>query len=88
MTVTLTIAAEKADNIVFAVEAGMERLRKKFSPERPPEACCHTCGGLLYRDYVRLRQIDAEGQPIWLHIGSCLTQFASSRRRAAEARIG
>ena len=85
MTVTLTIAAEKADNIVFAVEAGMERLRKKFSPERPPEACCHTCGGCFT---VTMLAYDAEGQPIWLHIGSCLTQFASSRRRAAEARIG
>ncbi|MBT4427022.1 MAG: hypothetical protein HOC88_08990 [Rhodospirillaceae bacterium] len=87
MTITLTIATEEADNIVFAVEAGMEKLRRKFAPERPPDACCHACGDTLLHDYVRLRQIDGNGQPIWLHIGSCLTKFASSHCDAAEARL-
>ena len=80
-------AAEKANHIVSAVETGMARLRKKFAPERPRDASCHACQGLLTEGYVRLRRSDHVGQPIWLHIGPCLSHYASLSRRAAESRL-
>ncbi|MBT5675835.1 MAG: hypothetical protein HOJ07_09110, partial [Rhodospirillaceae bacterium] len=51
------------------------------------DAFCHACGGNLIGEYVRLRQADLVGRPIWLHIGPCLAHFASLRRRTAEARL-
>jgi len=87
MSDTSVISANGANCIVSAVEAGIERWREKFSPDRPSDAHCHICGGGLLRDYVRLRQFDTLGRPIWLHIGPCLAQFASRRRRSAELRL-
>ncbi|PPR23567.1 MAG: hypothetical protein CFH39_00582 [Alphaproteobacteria bacterium MarineAlpha10_Bin2] len=87
MSNTTVVKANGANHIVSAAEAGMERWREKFAPERPLDACCHTCGGGLQRDYVRLRQEDLQGRPIWLHIGPCLAQFASWRLRSAESRL-
>lgn len=87
MSDSTRITAHVANCIVSAVEAGLERWREKFSPERPSDARCHACGGGLLRDYVRLRQTDVRGRPIWLHIGPCLAQFASRRRRSAESRL-
>ena len=55
MSNTTVVKANGANHIVSAAEAGMERWREKFAPERPLDACCHTCGGGLQRDYVRLR---------------------------------
>lgn len=80
-------AAEKANPIVSAVETGMAQLRRKFAPDRPRDASCHACLGLLTEGYVRLRQSDHAGQPIWLHIGPCLSHYASLSRRAAESRL-
>lgn len=87
MSDTTRVTTNVASCIVSAVEAGMERWRQKFSPERPSDARCHACGGGLLRDYVRLRQTDILGRPIWLHIGPCLAQFASRRRHTAESRL-
>ena len=44
---TTVVKANGANHIVSAAEAGMERWREKFAPERPLDACCHTCGGGL-----------------------------------------
>lgn|GEM_PF-3487204 len=87
MSDTTRLRANVKNCIVSAVEAGLERWRQKFAPERPSDARCHTCGGGLLRDYVRLRQFDARGRPIWLHIGPCLAQYASRRRRSAESHL-
>jgi len=66
MSNTTVVKANGANHIVSAAEAGMERWREKFAPARPLDACCHTCGGGLQRDYVRLRQEDLQGRLIWL----------------------
>jgi len=87
MTDTTAVTLRLDDNILSAVEAGMERLREEFAPARPLGACCHACRGGLLRDYVRLRRSDVQGRPIWLHIGPCLARYASSRLRAAESRL-
>ena len=47
MSNTTVVKANGANHIVSAAEAGMERWREKFAPERPLDACCHTCGGGL-----------------------------------------
>jgi hypothetical protein len=87
MSYTGTTPIRAAGDMIRAVEHSMARLRDRFRPERPEDAFCHACGGNLIGEYVRLRQADLVGRPIWLHIGPCLAHFASLRRRTAEARL-
>ncbi len=81
------IASHSANNTIMAIEAGLRRMRKRFAPERPVGAQCYSCGEKLLRDYIRLRQYGADGEPIWLHVGPCLGEFATLHLRAAEARL-
>ncbi len=62
MTDITAIAERQDDNIVFAIEAGMERLRDEFAQAQNPGASCQICRSRLRRDYVRLRQSDAESR--------------------------
>lgn len=83
-----SMAVADLNEMILACEEGVARVRAEYSPNTGGHSKCEACGGELTANYIPLALNNSDGDPVWVHIGTCHQKFVDSRRMEAERALG